>query len=389
MLPIRLALLAALAMTVQTIYADQQPPDQLQIGNEIFTFAIVDAHGRATLSRAELCPPASDSFVIDQFVKDVLMARKSEINEITIRDAAFAKSVQPLRDRQENIKRFLTKQPANSRISEIYKKQISRIQSEIDAAQLQTSDDYERKLRNLLRPNNRVNRLKAVSDLDKIDLARMKNYASLYAEHIRETISDTDLQNRYKKLVKNKDERLVNVHFFKFRTAFVSSNDKHTIADITDYLKDETTIQTYSSTGDGSLSTGTSVRYPTNMLISAHTIQGSPHWSRHKPNLATIIENPESTKVGSTLVFEAVKQKFHDGDYDIYRVIYISDKAFYPLIDLHATTPDRQQALSFIKNELFESRLENDVAQLRANSHVTRNGEIFFESKNYAKCPTK
>ena len=72
---------ASIPLSVTTLCASP-----LVINNEPVPLSVVDAFGRAMLDSNDYCPPMSDQLVLDNFVKQQLLANKSDAEKQTILD---------------------------------------------------------------------------------------------------------------------------------------------------------------------------------------------------------------------------------------------------------------------------------------------------------------
>ena len=197
--------------------------DQLVIDQEIVPLSIVEAYGKSTIERRDYCPPVSDKYVLDTFIRDALIARKSSAFELAQYTNTLELTLQPLLLEIEKLHGLISSNYSNHDAIEIYRKQIRRIESDIDNVVLDSHRNFRRYTQFSGTRFDRLNALHNLSIEDKYHIKKIIGYADLHKSKIRDGISDAVIQQHYDKLVEKKDKRLVNVHVFKHRSLYLSS----------------------------------------------------------------------------------------------------------------------------------------------------------------------
>jgi len=166
---LRNALFIVLVVLIVPGGANSQVSDsRLAIDGETIPQSIVDAYGKSFFARNEYCPPNSDRFVLDSFVRNVLLARQSKIDEIELRKKIFEKAIKPLLEKIERIELLVKKNAAHDQISQVYKKQVQRIALDIKELERQSEKYYKYRTRFSIN-SSLYNQLRILPDASEAD----------------------------------------------------------------------------------------------------------------------------------------------------------------------------------------------------------------------------
>ena len=325
-LSFRNALFGVLAVLTVPGWANSQlSSGSLTIDDETISQSIVDTYGKSFIARKEYCPPVSDRFALDSFVRNVLIARQSKNDEIESRNRMLEKAIQPLLEKIEKLEILVEKNVENEHIAQVYKKQIQRTELDIKELERQSEEYYERRTWFSIRSSlyDRLERLQDATDADKNYLVSMMGFVDLYTDKLRASIKNEMAQKRYERLIEEKDERLVDVYSFRYRNLTLTANDDSTIEMATDFLKNDIHKEPKN----------TGLEYYKNVAPNVHIRRG-PASSRHRwsqlNNVEAVKENPSAVVVGDVFVEKDIERTV--GGIDAYRLTYIDEIKHYPLI---------------------------------------------------------
>lgn len=324
------------------------------------------------------CPPLSDQFVLDSFVKQQLLANKSDAEKQTILDQSLQPALKPHLDKLEKLHQLIKQESNDKRVGNVYKKIIARTNDEIKKIKRHHKLESKRAHRPSRHHQRRLRATTDVSAADKNYIRAMLGKVSHYTQHIKSSITDEDVETYYQLLVQKKDKRLVDVHLFKYRHLLLTSIDQQTVDRATDLLiKDERPPGMSDQfslliTPEGS-----------RLIPGAQRSDKNPLWST-LDTFDQVQKDPSKITAGSTLLENAGPI---GGPYlQSYRLLYIYDKKIHPLILLNDDSV-RESPASFLRQQLYEDRMRQVIESLRSDAVVTLNGKEVIEATVYARCP--
>jgi len=363
-----------LALLFGTLNIVQSAP--LLIDNEEVPLSAVDVFAKSIIKRTDYCPPVSDKFALDTFVRQLLLARKSETEEKEDRDERIQRAVKPHVEKLNKAKSSLDRQRDNKGVARVYKKQISRITTDIELIKDKHNQDFQSRTHFRVSSHNRLKQLDTASESDKQLVARMTGLVNLYAQQIRSDITGDVVQQYHEQLVQLKDKRIVDVHLFEHRSLYLTSNDTTTIDLAAEFLRKNAN----DASSSGLLMTGIP-----GVLVTPDN--GRTHWSR-LDSFDTVKTDPGALNAGSTIVEKANHPSFARVG-EVYVLTYIYDKKYYQVVPLDIPIPYYHASPRTLRQEVYRNRMESIYKTLRAQSVVTMNGATVIEANDYAECPRR
>lgn len=374
----RLIAAAIVASTTMPLSVTTLCASPLVIDNESVPLSVVDAFGRTMFDSDSYCPPLSDQFVLDSFVKQQLLANKSDAEKQTILDQSLQPALKPHLDKLEKLHQLIKQESNDKRVGNVYKKIIARTNDEIKKIKRHHKLESKRAHRPSRHHQRRLRATTDVSAADKNYIRAMLGKVSHYTQHIKSSITDEDVETYYQLLVQKKDKRLVDVHLFKYRHLLLTSIDQQTVDRATDLLiKDERPPGMSDQfslliTPEGS-----------RLIPGAQRSDKNPLWST-LDTFDQVQKDPSKITAGATLFENAGPI---GGPYlQSYRLLYIYDKKIHPLILLNDDSV-RESPASFLRQQLYEDRMRQVIESLRSDAVVTLNGKEVIEATVYARCP--